>query len=82
MDMGFHPCKADPDVWMKDCGTQYEFFCIYVDDLACIKQGNIFFQELRCDGYELEGFGKITYHLGGDFSRDLDGTLPFGANTS
>jgi hypothetical protein len=30
-DMGFYPCKADPDVWMKDCGTHYEFVCIYVD---------------------------------------------------
>jgi hypothetical protein len=25
MDMGFYPCKADPDVWMKNCGADYEF---------------------------------------------------------
>jgi hypothetical protein len=36
MDMGFYPCKADPDVWMKDLGTHYGFVCVYVDDLACI----------------------------------------------
>jgi hypothetical protein len=22
--MGFSPCKADPDVWMRDCNTNYE----------------------------------------------------------
>jgi hypothetical protein len=21
--MNFYPCKADPDVWMKDCDTHY-----------------------------------------------------------
>jgi hypothetical protein len=30
----FYPCKADPDVWMKDSGTHYAFVCVYVDDLA------------------------------------------------
>jgi Reverse transcriptase (RNA-dependent DNA polymerase) len=23
--MGFSPCKADPDVWMRDCTTHYEY---------------------------------------------------------
>jgi hypothetical protein len=28
--MDFLPCKADPDVWMKDCcGTHYEYVCVY-----------------------------------------------------
>jgi hypothetical protein len=31
--MQFLPCKADPDVWMKDCGTHYGYVCVYVDDL-------------------------------------------------
>jgi hypothetical protein len=49
MDIGFYPCKADPDVWMKDCGTHYcESVCIYVDILAHVtKHTNLFFQELR-----------------------------------
>jgi hypothetical protein len=32
--MGFVPSKADPDVWLKDCGTHYEYICVYVDDQA------------------------------------------------
>ncbi len=24
-DLGFTPCKADPVVWMKNCGTHYEY---------------------------------------------------------
>ena len=30
---GFVPSKADRDLWMKDCGTHYEYICTYVDDL-------------------------------------------------
>ena len=81
-DMGFYPCKADPDVWMKDCGTHYEFVCVYVDDLACIMlHPDLFFQELERRGYKLKGVGEITYHLGGDFFRDPDGTLVWGSQT-
>jgi hypothetical protein len=33
-NLGFVPSKgADPDVWMKDCGTHYEYVCCYDDDL-------------------------------------------------
>jgi hypothetical protein len=82
MDMGLYPCKADPDVWMKDSGTHYEFVCVYVDDLACIMAyPHLFFQELRRRGYKLKGVGEITYHLGGDFFRDPDGTLAWGAKS-
>jgi hypothetical protein len=34
--MGFYPCKADPDVWMKDCHTHYEYVLVYVDNLMFI----------------------------------------------
>ena len=65
---------------MKAAGTHYEFVCVYVDDLACIMlHPNLFFQELRLRGYKLKGVGEITYHLGGDFFRDPDGTLAWGA---
>jgi hypothetical protein len=32
-DMGYESCKADPDVWLKDCETHYEYVCVYVDDI-------------------------------------------------
>jgi hypothetical protein len=80
--MQFLPCQADPDVWMKDCGTHYEYVCVYVDDLAVMmKDPSAFFAELRDRKYKLKGVGEITYHLGGDFYRDPDGTLAWGAKT-
>jgi hypothetical protein len=80
--MKFSPCYADPDVWMKDCATHYEYVCVYVDDLAVMmKQPQDFFDELKRRKYKLKGVGDITYHLGGDFFRDPDGTLAWGAKT-
>jgi hypothetical protein len=31
--MGFLPSKAAADLWMKDCGTHYEYIARYVDDI-------------------------------------------------
>ena len=32
--MGFNPCKAEPDIWMRDQGQDWEYIRMYVDDLA------------------------------------------------
>ena len=31
--MGYFPCKAENDVWMKDCQDHYECIAVCVDDL-------------------------------------------------
>jgi Reverse transcriptase (RNA-dependent DNA polymerase) len=42
--LDFFPCKADPDVWMRDCQTHYRYVLVYVDDLMFIgKEPQIFF---------------------------------------
>ena len=81
--MGYNPCKADPDVWMKDCGTHYEYVCVYVDDLMVIgKNPEVFMEALTTKyKYKLKGVGSPSYHLGGDFFRDPDGTLAWGASS-
>jgi hypothetical protein len=80
--MQFFPCKADPDVWMKDCVSHYEYVCVYVDDLAVMmKDPSAFLAELKERKYKLKGVGDISYHLGGNFYRDPDGTLAWGAKT-
>jgi hypothetical protein len=82
LSMNFLPCKAGPDVWTRDCDTHYEYVCVYVDDLAVtMKDPSLFFAELKVQKYKLKGVGEILYHLGGDFYRDPDGTLTWGANT-
>ena len=82
-DLGFKPCKSDPDVWMKNCGSYYEYVCVYVDDLAVMmKDPDKFFVDLKKQGgYGLKGEGEIKYHIGGDFFRDPDGTLVYSAKT-
>ena len=34
--MGFYPCKAEPDIWMRDKNSLYEYTDVYVDDLAIV----------------------------------------------
>jgi hypothetical protein len=60
LSMNFLPCKADPDVWMRDCDTHYEYVCMYVDDLAVMmKDPSLFFAELKVRKYKLKGVGEI-----------------------
>ena len=33
-ELGFFPCKSDPDIWMRRSGDIYEYVAVYVDDLA------------------------------------------------
>jgi hypothetical protein len=32
--MGFFPCKAEPDIWMRRVDDHYEYIATYVDNLA------------------------------------------------
>ena len=84
--MGFFQCKSEPDVWMRDKGDHYEYICCWVDDLAiCSKDPDAIIKELSDPKgkhkYEFKGVGPISYHLGGNFSRDEDGTLAYSAET-
>ena len=45
---GFSPCKAEPDIWMRDAGDCYEYVAVYVDDLAyCVKDPSGFVKMLE-----------------------------------
>ena len=66
---------------MRDAESHYEYVCVYVDDLlAIMKEPEKFFNELtEVHGYKLKGVGEPSYHLGGNYNRDPDGTLVWGA---
>ncbi|GKY94554.1 hypothetical protein MPSEU_000421100 [Mayamaea pseudoterrestris] len=80
-DIGFMPCIAEPDVWMRDKGTHYEYVCVYVDDLAIAMKNPKELTDLLIENYnyKLKGVGPLAYHLGADVWRDDDGVLCFGA---
>ena len=72
-DLGFTPVISDADVWIHDCGSYYEYICVYVDDLAVmVKDPEQFFTDLkRIGGYQLKGVGPIKCHVGSLLPYDL-----------
>ena len=76
-DLGFFPCRAEPDIWMRRKGDHYEYIAVYVDDLAIAMENPKEFVDTLVNDYKfkLKGTGPISFHLGMDFSRDPDGTL-------
>ena len=76
-DMGFFPCKMEPDVWMKDCGDHYEYIAVYVDDLLIVSRDHAsIIRELQVTHkFKLKGTGPISFHLGCDYWRDKNGVL-------
>ena len=75
--MGYFPCKAENDVWMKDCGDHYEYIAVYVDDLLIVSKNpqDIVDQLTKTHKFKLKGTGEISFHLGCGYFRDKDGVL-------
>ena len=69
--IGFKPSHADPDLWMKDCKTHYEYVATWVDDvLVMSKEPLKVIQDFKEAGeYELKGVGAPEYYLGGDLQQ-------------
>ena len=77
--MGWTPCKADQDVWIKENDGLWEYIAVYVDDLCiALKSPEKITQTLvEKYGFKLKGVGQLAFHLGCDFKRDKDGTLHY-----
>ena len=75
--MGFFPCKAEPDIWMREKTDHWEYIGTYVDDLAITsKDPQAMVDKLVKDyKFKLKSTGPISYHLGCDFMRDEDKVL-------
>ena len=66
--LGFKPSKADPNLWIRDLGTHYEYVGTYVDDLLIAsKDATTLIQEIE-EAYILKGVGEPVYYLGGDIN--------------
>ena len=64
--MGFYPCKAEPDIWMRQNGNAYEYIGVYVDDIAAAAKNPKAITDLLQDKYQfkLKGTSPISFHLG------------------
>jgi len=74
--MGFTPCKAKPDIWVRQNGNVYEYIGVYVDDVAAAAKDPKAITDLLQDKYQfkLKGTGPISFHLGCNFVCDDNGT--------
>jgi hypothetical protein len=81
--IGFSASKTDPDLWMHDLIIHDEYVLVFVEDIMFIgKEPQLFFDSLINEhGFKLKVVGTPTYHLGGHFYRDSDGTLVWGAHS-
>ena len=72
--MGFVPSKADFDLWLKDCGTHYEYICCWVDDIICCSRNPqaLLHEFIIQANNTLKGGGAPRYYLGGDYGRIKD----------
>ena len=62
--MGFKSSKCDPDLWIKDMGSHYEYIATYIDDLLIAsKDPQSLIKELELT-YTLKGVGDPVYYLG------------------
>ena len=75
--MGFFPCKAEPNIWMREKTDHWEYIGTYVDDLAIASKDPqaIVDKLVKEYKFKLKGTGPISYHLGCDFMRDKDKVL-------
>ena len=74
---GFSPCRAEPDIWMRQNGEQYEYIAVYVDDIAfALKDPQPFIDTLKTKcNFKIKEGGPMEFHLGADFFRDNEGML-------
>ena len=74
---GFHPCRAEPDIWLRKNGSTYDYIAVYVDDLAiAMKDPQKIINTLEeKHKFNLKGSGPLTFHLGADFYRNELGEL-------
>ena len=82
--LGFKPCKAEPDIWMRSQGDSWEYVATWVDDLLHVgDNGAQFYKDLENWGFKLKVVGTPKFHLGGDFVRveSPEPVLTWGSHT-
>jgi Reverse transcriptase (RNA-dependent DNA polymerase) len=76
-ELGFFPCMAEPDIWMRKKGNIYDYIAVYVDELAIAMKNPKEFTDIleNKHKFKLKGTRPIVFHLGMDFTRDKDNAL-------
>ena len=65
-DMGWQQSRVDAAIWMNDCGTHYEYICVWVDDLLIMSKDPMTIVNQLKEHFTLKGVGEPEYFLGAD----------------
>ena len=83
-NMKFFPCKAEPDIWIRDMNDHYEYIAVYTDDLTIASwnpQAIIDLLQAKPNNLKLKGTGELNFLLGCDYFREDDGYINDGQFT-
>jgi hypothetical protein len=67
--LGWERSKALSDVWMKDCGTHYEYLAVYSDDIIVASKDPKSVYDIIQKTYTMKGVGVPEYFLGAACGR-------------
>jgi hypothetical protein len=75
--MGFAPCIAEPDIWLRPNNNVYEYTGVYVDDLATVaKEPQVIIDMLiNQHKFKLKDTSPMLFHLRCDYTRDDHGVM-------
>ena len=78
-DMGFFMCKLEPDICIRHNRNIYEYISVYVDNLEISTRDTNIFMDALENKYKsnIKGTRTISFHIGCDFFRDINGVLCF-----
>jgi transposase InsO family protein len=77
LSMGFRPCRADADLWMREFDDHLEYVIRYVDDLYIFSRSPATIVDKLREVYNLKGGSSPDYFLGADIKSytDKDGRM-------
>lgn len=73
LEIGFLPCSADGNVYVKKQGTNFAMLGLYVDDSIVISNSSAFFTSIKHDlflHFEMVDNGELEYCLGIQITHD------------
>ena len=76
--MGFHSCRADPDLWLKktDDGTKYEYIATYVDDIIIVAKDPMKYMNLLKSKFPIRNIEEMPeYYLGNNIEMRKNKTI-------
>ena len=80
--LGWVKSKALNDVWMKDCGSHYEYLAVYSDDIIVASKDPKRVYDTIQETYTMKGVGAPEYFLGAACGREKGQYTDTGSTTT